>query len=92
MVHKEGLISLWRGLIPTMLRDVPFSAIYWMMYEELKHKYVNEGKQSRFEQFQFSFFAGATSGTVKLKKANLLYNDWITYKLFYICKYINVLI
>ncbi|CAO3640065.1 unnamed protein product [Cunninghamella echinulata] len=64
MVHREGLISLWRGLIPTMLRDVPFSAIYWMMYEELKHKYVNEGKQSRFEQFQFSFFAGATSGTV----------------------------
>ncbi|CAO3615260.1 unnamed protein product [Cunninghamella blakesleeana] len=64
MVHREGLISLWRGLVPTMLRDVPFSAIYWMMYEELKHKYVNEGKQSRFEQFQFSFFAGATSGTV----------------------------
>ncbi|ORX48744.1 mitochondrial carrier [Hesseltinella vesiculosa] len=65
MVRQEGVLTLWRGLLPTMLRDVPFSAIYWMMYEEMKNQCLDkENPLTGWQQFQFSFFAGATSGTV----------------------------
>ncbi|KAI8068581.1 mitochondrial carrier domain-containing protein [Gongronella butleri] len=65
MVRQHGVLTLWRGLLPTMLRDVPFSAIYWMMYEELKRQFLSDDAHlSRLHQFQFSFFAGASSGTV----------------------------
>ncbi|KAI8077700.1 mitochondrial carrier domain-containing protein [Halteromyces radiatus] len=64
MVQNEGILSLWRGLVPTMLRDVPFSAIYWMMYEELKRDLHADHQKTHLQQFQFSFLAGATSGTV----------------------------
>ena len=35
-VLREGVTSLWRGLGVTLLRDVPFSAVYWACYEDLK--------------------------------------------------------
>ncbi|KAI9231953.1 MAG: mitochondrial carrier domain-containing protein, partial [Podila humilis] len=38
MVQQEGVLSLWRGLGPTLWRDVPFSAIYWMGYENIKRR------------------------------------------------------
>lgn len=34
--RRDGLVSLWRGLGPTLVRDAPFSAIYWGVYEALK--------------------------------------------------------
>lgn len=33
---RDGGRALWRGLGPTLLRDAPFSAIYWSCYERLK--------------------------------------------------------
>lgn len=33
---NDGLLAWWRGLGPTLLRDAPFSAIYWSAYEMLK--------------------------------------------------------
>lgn len=33
---RDGPRSLWRGLGPTLIRDAPFSAIYWGVYEALK--------------------------------------------------------
>ena len=32
-VKSEGVVGLWKGWAPTMLRDVPFSAIFWSAYE-----------------------------------------------------------
>ncbi|XP_034119428.1 probable mitochondrial glutathione transporter SLC25A40 isoform X6 [Drosophila albomicans] len=59
VVQSQGVLGLWRGLPPTILRDVPFSGIYWTCYEYLK---------SRFNvvepTFGFSFVAGAISGSV----------------------------
>lgn len=37
LTRTQGLGSLWRGLGPTLLRDAPFSAIYWSVYETLKN-------------------------------------------------------
>lgn len=60
MVHREGAKALWRGLLPTMLRDVPFSAIYWMGYEELKRSPILSDRS----HFESSFIAGASSGMI----------------------------
>ncbi|KAH8238377.1 hypothetical protein KR032_005230 [Drosophila birchii] len=59
VVQSQGVLGLWRGLPPTILRDVPFSGIYWTCYEYLKSSFgVVE------PTFGFSFAAGAISGSV----------------------------
>lgn len=60
LVSNQGLHSMWRGLGPTILRDVPFSCIYWSNYEALKSRF---GKHDQ-PPFWFSFAAGATAGTI----------------------------
>jgi len=54
-VGAEGVFSLWKGFTATVLRDVPFSALYWPLYEYLR--------PSEFE-LQRTFLAGAVSGTI----------------------------
>lgn len=58
-VRRDGVLSLWRGLGPTILRDVPFSSIYWFNYEFYKSTF-----NQPHPQFTFSLLAGAASGTV----------------------------
>ncbi|CAN0161119.1 unnamed protein product [Pylaiella littoralis] len=47
--QKEGITALWKGVGTTMWRDVPFSMVYWLGYENLKsglgcgRKVVEEG-------------------------------------------------
>lgn len=59
MLKMQGVLGLWNGFFPTILRDVPFSAIYWTTYETIK-------KRSNVTQptFGFSFMGGAISGGV----------------------------
>lgn len=57
-VQQQGVRSLWRGWGPMILRDVPFSALYWLNYEYLKKRF-----QQPDPTFCFSFAAGAASGT-----------------------------
>ncbi|XP_037692527.1 solute carrier family 25 member 40 isoform X2 [Choloepus didactylus] len=62
-VSEDGWISLWKGWTPTILRDVPFSAIYWYNYEVLK-KLLCE-KYSLYEPtFMINFTSGALSGSI----------------------------
>lgn len=60
LIKQDGAVGLWKGLSPTLLRDVPFSGIYWMNYELIKS--YGPGVPS----FSYSFMAGAVSGTVSL--------------------------
>ena len=54
-LKSEGIIGLWKGYSATLLRDVPFSAIYWGIYESFRPTEYN---------FQQNFMAGAISGTI----------------------------
>ncbi|KAI8636066.1 mitochondrial carrier domain-containing protein [Parasitella parasitica] len=60
MVIQDGSKALWRGLPPTLWRDVPFSAIYWMGYEECKRSI--EQSHCGMSELQIAFVAGALSG------------------------------
>lgn len=59
LIKHEGYLSLWRGLGPTLLRDVPFSSIYWASYECMKQKF-----DQRKPSLQFSLTAGALAGSI----------------------------
>lgn len=64
-VQSEGWLSLWRGLGPTLLRDVPFSAMYWYNYELCKRR-LCERYHTREPTFAISFASGALSGSVSV--------------------------
>lgn len=60
-MQQDGIKGLWKGVVPTLLRDVPFSAIYWTTYEFIK----SLGPHT--PTFSYSFMAGAVSGTVSIE-------------------------
>ncbi|XP_063989521.1 probable mitochondrial glutathione transporter SLC25A40 isoform X2 [Diachasmimorpha longicaudata] len=59
VVEYSGIPGLWMGLSSTLLRDVPFSAIYWFNYETIKSWFP-----SAQHTFTFNLAAGATAGSV----------------------------
>ncbi|NXD26867.1 S2539 protein, partial [Spelaeornis formosus] len=62
-VAQDGWLSLWRGWGPTVLRDVPFSALYWFNYE-LVRTWLCRQAWLDGATFMVSFTSGAISGTV----------------------------
>ncbi|PIO40398.1 hypothetical protein AB205_0039590 [Aquarana catesbeiana] len=62
-VANEGWLSLWKGWGPTVLRDVPFSAMYWYNYE-LGKKWLCQRYNKLEPTFTISFTAGAMSGSI----------------------------
>ncbi|KAG5436931.1 hypothetical protein PCANB_001341 [Pneumocystis canis] len=69
MVRVQGFQSLWKGLSPTLWRDVPFSGFYWMGYERIKYflkDYIESLKNLKpgTSEFIRSFISGGISGSV----------------------------
>uniref|UniRef100_A0A8C5X5P0 Mitochondrial glutathione transporter SLC25A39 n=1 Tax=Malurus cyaneus samueli TaxID=2593467 RepID=A0A8C5X5P0_9PASS len=62
-VAQDGWLSLWRGWGPTVLRDVPFSALYWFNYELVRTWLCRQAWLDE-ATFMVSFVSGAISGTV----------------------------
>ena len=60
LARAHGHLHLWRGLGPTLWRDVPFSGLYWAGYESCKHRL----NQIEYEGASVAFVSGATSGTI----------------------------
>ncbi|EFN82844.1 solute carrier family 25 member 40 [Harpegnathos saltator] len=59
VVKYSGVSGLWMGLGSTLLRDVPFSAIYWLNYETIKKIFY-----SSQHTFTFNLAAGAVAGSI----------------------------
>ena len=65
IVAADGFFGLWRGLGPTLWRDIPFSAFYWAAVERLKvplHSHYatkNHWPITNWERFKIAFLAGA---------------------------------
>ena len=69
IVRTEGGIStLFRGLRPTLWRDVPFSAMYWLLLEQFRSYWdmvrISEKKLTPFEQTGEAFLNGALAGMI----------------------------
>ena len=62
-VKNYGIRSLYRGLVATIWRDVPFSMIYWFILEKLKTKFLHERNIKKLDT-STTFFCGAVSGGV----------------------------
>ncbi|KAK5948791.1 Carrier protein, mitochondrial [Knufia fluminis] len=66
MTQTQGYTSLWRGLTLTMWRDVPFSALYWWGYEDLRNRLRamrNDGLANITTSAQGRFQAHHTGGS-----------------------------
>lgn len=57
----DGLKPLGKGLQATLLRDVPFSALYWMFLERLRGRFMKHDKNG-LNNSVISFACGAVSG------------------------------
>jgi solute carrier family 25, member 39/40 len=73
MIQRDGFSSLFRGVGPTLMRDVPFSAIYWVCIESMRdfwrsrrqhHQPEGSINPSTWEQFGQALINGSVSGTI----------------------------
>eukprot|EP00754_Rhynchopus_humris_P022225 Rhum_TRINITY_DN14777_c0_g1::Rhum_TRINITY_DN14777_c0_g1_i1::g.115935::m.115935/K15119/SLC25A39_40; solute carrier family 25, member 39/40 len=60
-VAATGQLSLWRGVVPTLWRDVPFSALYWGIYESAKSELL---AHSTLSNNVAAFVSGGLAGSV----------------------------
>lgn len=66
-IQQRGILPiLYKGLVPTLWRDVPFSAVYWTGYEYFRQVYSQWSPAPRrpIDHFALSFAAGATAGSI----------------------------
>lgn len=85
VVRYSGISGLWMGLSSTLLRDVPFSAIYWLNYETIKKFCSSYNSQ---QTFTFNLAAGAIAGSVCISYKNVIVTIFhIFYKNMLNCKH-----
>jgi solute carrier family 25 protein 39/40 len=67
LIRAEGVSSLYKGLSPTLFRDVPFSAVYWFCIEKLRESWrrsQHNEEISAWQQAGQALFNGSTSGMI----------------------------
>ena len=81
VVKYSGVKGLWMGLSSTLMRDVPFSAIYWLNYETIKKLFPGSA-----QTFTFNLGAGAMAGSVSIEFRKRVYTH-----AFFLIKICNLL-
>ena len=63
-LKSEGVIGLWKGVGATLLRDVPFSSVYFPLYEYLRPRDTHSDYWNHFSHiFLASLVSGSIAGT-----------------------------
>jgi len=62
-LKKDGVLSFYRGLKPTLLRDIPFSGIYWYSYETFK-RICMKRSEVEYMNIHETFICGAAAGCI----------------------------
>jgi len=63
-VAARGPGALWRGWAPTLARDVPFSALYWLAYERAKVAIAPATPRSAAGTWAAAFACGLGAGVL----------------------------
>ena len=62
IVHEEGMGAMYRGLLPTLIGLVPYSASYYFLYDTLTREYRTFTKKKQLDSVE-TLFIGAFAGT-----------------------------
>jgi solute carrier family 25 protein 39/40 len=62
VARHEGVLTLWRGLGPSLMLAIPSSGIYFTLYESIKQKLATTGQVS---DSALPMFSGSSARTVK---------------------------
>ncbi len=62
-IRENGIGTLYRGWAPTVLRDVPFSMVYWVCYETGKTELLKRQKKDSLDSIT-TFGCGAFAGSI----------------------------
>ena len=62
IVHEEGMGALYRGLLPTLIGLVPYSAAYYFVYDTLTREYRQLTKKKQLDSVEI-LCIGAFAGT-----------------------------
>lgn len=60
-IARDGWQSLWRGTVATLYRDVPFSALYWVVAEDVRVRLASAWGSSR-DALTVNLAAGLVAG------------------------------
>eukprot|EP00250_Pteridium_aquilinum_P017655 c23720_g1_i1 orf=503-2143(-) len=52
MVHKEGFLSLYKGLLPALLSMVPAGAVFYGVYDILKAAHLQSAQRELLKRFE----------------------------------------
>ena len=63
IMAREGVRGMVAGLVPTIVRDAPYSGIYLMFYNNLKYLLVEKSEEGREKQM-LHFLCGLLSGAM----------------------------
>eukprot|EP00742_Colponemidia_sp_Colp-10_P008613 GILJ01009340.1.p1 GENE.GILJ01009340.1~~GILJ01009340.1.p1 ORF type:complete len:299 (+),score=33.48 GILJ01009340.1:41-898(+) len=61
--RKEGIKSLFSGIVPTILRDGPSSGLYFLFYQKIRSN-IQTSSYSSYSSTSINFVSGAISGVL----------------------------